>query len=141
MIALFRDIISNKRLAVHRTALTPSGQKVARKMLGPVRGAAIKLDSDADVTFGLISGEGIETCLAARQIGFRPVWALGDANGIKTFPLLPGIEALTILAEECRVNAAAIQACGERWTAAGREVIIVRPRIGKDVNDAVRGAA
>jgi hypothetical protein len=141
MVALYRDIVTDKPVAIHRTALTTDGQKIDRKMLGPVGGAAIKIDADAHVTTGLAIGEGIETCLAARQLGFRPVWALGSAGAIAAFPVLPGLEALTILAEHDATNAKAVQACGERWTAAGREVIVVRPRVGKDVNDAIREVA
>jgi hypothetical protein len=141
MVALFRDIISNEPLAVHRTALTPSGQKVARKMLGPVLGAAIKLDSDADVTLGLVLGEGLETGLAARQIGFRPVWALGSVGAVAKFPVLPGIEGLTILREQDDASAKAVQRCGNRWAAVGREVIVASPRRGSDVNDSLNLAS
>jgi hypothetical protein len=141
MIALRRSIWTDKPISIHRTRLSPEGIKIDRRGKGAAGGTAIKIDADAEVAMGLTIGEGIETCLAGRQLGFRPTWALGDANGIKAFPVLPGIEALTILAEQCPVNAGAIQACGERWMAAGREVIVVRPRIGKDVNDALREAA
>ncbi|MFI5012037.1 MAG: toprim domain-containing protein [Hyphomicrobiales bacterium] len=141
MIALYRDIVTDEPVAIHRTALTPEAAKLGRKMLGPVRGAAIKLDGDEAVTAGLVIGEGIETCLAARQIGFRPVWALGSAGAIAAFPVLPGIEALTILGEHDAANAKAVQACANRWSAAGRQVIVVLPAGGKDVNDALRAAA
>ena len=40
-------------------------------------------------------------------------------------------QIVQILAEHDATNAKAVQACGERWTAAGREVIVVRPRVGK----------
>jgi hypothetical protein len=141
MIALFRDIWTNEPVAIHRTALTADGRKIGRKMLGSVRGAAIKLDADADVTMGLTIGEGVETCLAARQADFRPVWALGSVGAISSFPVLSGVEGLTILAETGEPSAKAIQTCGRRWSDAGREVIIVSPRTGSDVNDALRGAA
>src|SRR4051794_18444545 len=51
------------------------------------------------VTIGLTVGEGVETCLSARQLGLRPAWALGSVRAIRTFPVLSGIEALTILEE------------------------------------------
>ena len=69
MLALFRSIEGNAPAAIHRTALTPDGEKIGRKMLGPVKGAAIKLDPDEAVTISLAIGEGTETCLAARQLG------------------------------------------------------------------------
>jgi hypothetical protein len=141
MVSLFRSTMTDEPIAIHRTAISSSGEKLDRKMLGPVRGAAIKLDADADVTMGLVIGEGIETCLAARQLGFRPVWALGSVGAISSFPLLSGIDGLTILAETGEPSARAIQACGTRWSEAGREVIIVSPRTGSDINDALQGKA
>jgi hypothetical protein len=142
MVALRRSIHSDEPLSVHRTRLTPEGLKLARQNLGPSLDTAIKLDADEDVTKGLVIGEGIETCLAARQrLGLRPVWALGSAGGIATFPVLPGIEELTILTEKCPKNAKAVRACGERWVAAGRKVILVHPLVGKDINDAIRGGS
>jgi hypothetical protein len=141
MVALRRSILTDEPISIHRTRLSIMGEKLGRQNLGPSRGTAIKLDDDADVSMGLVIGEGIETCLAAHQLGLRPTWALSDANGISAFPVLSGIEALTILAEDCPVNRKAIDACGERWTAAGRQVVVVRPRHGKDVNDAIRGGA
>lgn len=139
MIAALRCIHTNRITAVHRTALDASGRKIDRRMLGPSTGTAIKLDSDAAVTMGLVIGEGIETCLAARQLGLRPVWALGSVGAIRNFPVLPGIDVLTILEERDDSGASpdATRECGERWLISGREVVIARPRIGSDLNDAL----
>jgi hypothetical protein len=89
--------------------------------------------------------------MTARQFEHRrPCWVLGSAGGLKTtgepyggiaaFPVLPQIERLTILAEndERGTSARAVEACAARWHAAGREVIISEPIIGKDLNDAIR---
>ncbi len=141
MIALMRDVATDEPQAIQRTRLTPEGVKVARRMLGPAGGAAIKLDADDAVTMGLAIGEGTETVLAARQLGFRPAWALGSAGAIAAFPLLPGIEALTILSENDDANARAVEECARRWHEAGHEVIVVEPKSGNDINDAIRGAA
>jgi hypothetical protein len=124
--------------AVMRTALTVDGKKIGRMAYGPVRGSAIKLSDDADVTMGLIIGEGLETTLAAMVFGLAPAWALGSAGGIAKFPVLSGIEALTILAEtdDGGANEQAIEECFSRWTAAGREVSRATSMIGSDVNDA-----
>ena len=97
MIALFRDIQTNAPKAIHRTALGSGGIKLGRKALGPIGGCAIKLSDDVDVEQSLVIGEGVETVLAGMQLGFRPAWALGSAGAIKSFPVLAGIEALTIL--------------------------------------------
>jgi putative DNA primase/helicase len=66
------------------------------------------------------------------------VWALGSSGPIESFPVLSGIESLTILAERCPASAEAIEVCGRRWRAAGREVLVNRPIVGKDLNDSWR---
>ena len=63
VIAFFRDIETNAPHAVSRTYLDVDGRKLARRFLGPVGGAAIKIDADEVVSAGLYVGEGIETCL------------------------------------------------------------------------------
>ena len=101
-------------------------------------GTAVKLDADENVLSGLHVGAGVETCLAARQLGLRPVWALGSKYAIGSFAVLSGVEALTILAEP---DATAEVACAKLWHAAGREVFINRAVGGKDLNDAIRRAS
>ncbi len=143
MIATMRCIHTDRLKAVHRTWLTPDGRKVDRRMYGDATEAAIKLDPNQAVTTGLAVGEGIETCLAARQIGYQPVWALGSAGGIAGFPVVNGIEALMILAENDAngANQRAVEDCATRWDAAGTKVIVVAPRVGKDMNDAINRRA
>ena len=141
MICAMRAIVGNDILAVHRTRLTEDGQKVGRKMQGPVAGTAIKIDADENVTFGLTIGEGVETCLAARQLGFSPVWAVASAGAIRAFPVVAGIDALTILEEADATSERAVQVCGERWTDEGRAVRVARSRHGSDLNDALRARA
>jgi hypothetical protein len=67
LVALMRGIVSDKAQAIHRTALTPDGQKIGRMMLGPAMGAAVKLTADADVEQGLTIGEGIESTQESRR--------------------------------------------------------------------------
>ena len=138
MVALFRDIATNKPCGIHRTFLDGDARKLGRKMLGRVRDVAIKLDDDASVTLGLTVGEGLETCIAAWLAGFRPVWALGSVSRIASFPVLPGIEAITILGEveDGGANRRATEQCTARWHGARREVLVVTPLVGKDLNDA-----
>jgi putative DNA primase/helicase len=139
MLTAFRSIADDRLVAVHRTLLAPDGRKLDRRMLGPVTGAAIKVDAEEDIEQGLAIGEGYESALAARQLGFRPSWATGSAHAIATFPVLSGISALTILTEtdDGGANARAVQACGKRWLDAGCEVIVVKPNVFGDLNDAV----
>jgi putative DNA primase/helicase len=93
------------------------------------------------VLAGLHIGEGIETCMTARLLGLRPTWALGSAGEIGKFPVLNGIERLTILAEHDEANRIGRQLCGERWDQAGREVLINYSVVGKDLNDAIRSGS
>lgn len=143
MVALFRDIRTNKPCGIHRTFLDGAGRKRDRRMLGRTKNAAIKLAADESVTLGLIIGEGLETCVAARLAGFRPVWALGSASAIAAFPVLSGIEAVTVLGEvgDGGANHRAARACAARWIEAGREAFVVEPQAGSDLNDVWREVA
>jgi Toprim domain len=143
LVALFRDIRTNEPCGIHRTFLDGAGRKLGRKMIGRARGAAIKLDANENVTLGLHIGEGVETCLAARLAGFRPVWALGSAGAIATFPALAGIEAITVLGEvgDGGANHRVTQACATRWIEAGRDAFAVEPQVGDDLNDVWRWVA
>jgi hypothetical protein len=141
MVALFRNIATDEPQAVSRTYLDREGRKLDRKFLGPVGGGAVKLDAGDAVLGGLHIGEGIETCLAARQLGLRPAWALGSAGAIATFPVVDGVECLTVLQEHDAASARAVETSAARWHAAGREVVINEPVGTKDLNDAIRRRA
>ncbi len=144
MLALLRDIRTNEPRAVHRTALTPKAEKIGCRVLGPKVGAAVKLSPDEAVAIGLTIAEGIETTLSGMQLGWQPAWSVVDAAGIAKFPLLSGIEALTILVDNDESGTGQRKAleCSDRWTKAGREVLRVVPRrAGDDVNDIVRKRA
>jgi putative DNA primase/helicase len=141
MLAVMRNIDTNEVTAVQRTALSETGRKIGRKTLGRKTGAAIKIWADEDVTMGLAIGEGLETVLSAMHLGFKPAWALGDARNVRYFPVLPGIECLTIIVDndESGTGQGAALECSSRWTSAGHEVFRVIPdRCGEDINDIVR---
>jgi putative DNA primase/helicase len=141
MVALMRDVVTDEPRAIIRTALTPAGEKLDRKMLGRKAGAAVKLSPDEAVSTALTIGEGVETTLAAMMLGFAPAWACGDAGAIRAFPVLPGIESLTIVVDRDQSGTgqqAAIE-CSARWTTSGREVFRVIPiRPGADLNDVLQ---
>jgi len=137
LIAVLRSITTDEITAIQRTRLSPEGLKLDRWMLGNAAGSAIKLDADDAVCGGLHVGEGTETTMTGRQMGLRPAWALGSSGAIASFPVLAGVECLTILAETGQASAAAVEACGTRWTKAGLEVLVNRPRFGSDLNDAL----
>jgi hypothetical protein len=147
MVLLFRDIVTDKPTAIHRTFLARDGTKLDRKMLGPVAGCAIKLSAHEDVSLRLHIGEGIETGLAGMMLGFAPMWVLGSAGAIASFPVLSGVECLTILTDNDKANAVtgktpgqnAAKECSKRWTDAGCEVRRIVPNmVGDDIADIVQ---
>ena len=141
MVALYRDIKTNQPKAIHRTALTADGGKIDRKALGPKAGCAIKLTPDEDVTGSLTIAEGVETALAGMALNFCPTWSLGDAGAIAKFPVLGGVDCLTILVDNdaSGTGQASALECSRRWTDAGREVFRVVPAaVGTDMADIVR---
>ena len=140
VIGLFRDVWDARPKAITRIFLTREGRKLKRAFLGPVGGAAVCIDAHGDITDSLTVGEGAETCLAARQMGFNGVWALGSATGIQALRLLPGVQTLIVLAEyDGGANAHAIKEVSAKWRADGRKVLVAYPEIGKDMNDALLG--
>jgi hypothetical protein len=146
MIALVRDIKSNDPVAIHRTALTKDDppQKISRMSLGPVGGGAIKISPNDEVHTGLMIGEGIETVLSAsKQFQFKPVWSLVDKGNLSKFPVLFGIECVTIAIDNDASGDGqrAAAECSQRQVAAGVEVIATQPKRQKDFNDIIRGRA
>ena len=140
MVCLVRNIVSNEPQGIHITEILDAsgGVRGDRFTYGPTKGGAIKLDPDENVSMGLFIGEGIETCLQARELSYVPVWAAINAAGIADFPVLSGIEALTIFEENDKANARATEACRARWAEAGREVIVIgliSEEEGADLND------
>jgi hypothetical protein len=138
MLAAMRSLTTRQVTAVHRTRLTEDGRKVDRRMLGIARGAAIMLEPlDGSE---LVIGEGVETSLSGAELGMRPVWALASAGAIAAFPVLQGVDKLTLLAERDPASETAVTACYDRWHKAGIRVVVALPKIGKDMNDALRAA-
>jgi phage/plasmid primase-like uncharacterized protein len=146
MVALVTDAVTGEEITLHRTWIRGDGTKAPldppRMLLGGHRkaGGVIRLWPDEAVTTALGIAEGIETALSLAH-AFRPVWACIDAGNLAAFPMLDGIESLTIAADNDAAGIAAAEACAARWTAAGREVRIVMPeKAGTDLNDLARAA-
>ncbi len=155
------DIHTNKFRGVHRTALQLDGNgkavihglPIAKKMLGSSRNACVKLCPDDDVAEGLGIAEGIETALAViGNFGFRPVWATLSASAMAAFPVLSGVECLTVFADNDhprlhgnqyrQAGNSAAETCAIRWTKADRECVIWTPaEIGSDFNDIAQRVA
>jgi phage/plasmid primase-like uncharacterized protein len=140
LIGLFRDIETDELRAITRIFLDPEGHKITRKFLGPVGGCGIKIDPDENVTMGIVVCEGLETGLAAKQLGYSPIWALGSSGAIRRLQVIRGIEGLTILAEAGETSRRDAQQCFERWRRTGREVKVRKSTVGSDINDAIKGA-
>src|SRR5262249_37082118 len=108
LIAAFRSIDDGTVTAIQRIAFDAAGARIGRRMLGVVHRAAIMLDP---IGRELAIGEGVETCMAARQLGVGPTWALGSTGGIAGFPVLDGIDRLILLGENDQASTEAIQFC------------------------------
>lgn len=142
MIALMTDPLTGEPCGVHRTYIRPDGSGkadgTAKMMLGSA--GLIKLTPDEEVTGGLGICEGIENGLAIMQLAnWRPVWAAGSAGGIARFPVLAGIEALSVFADadDGGVGVQSAQQAAARWVAADREATVWTPPAGKDWLDAL----
>lgn len=146
MLALLRDIQSNEPCGVHRTFLRADGTGKAdgqsKMMLGRAAGAVVKLTPDADVATGLGLVEGIENGLTLLAAGWLPIWVAGSAGAISTFPVLDGIEALTVFADRDDAGLKAALGCVARWQEAGREAVARPPKAeGLDWNDVWRSVS
>jgi putative DNA primase/helicase len=125
LLALMTDAVTGAACGIHRTFLDADGVKRERRMLG--RQGVIRLSPDDAVTLGLGIAEGLEDGLAVLAAGWRPVWSAGSAGGIARFPVLPGIDHLTILADADAAGMSAATAAAGRWRAAGRQALVVAP--------------
>jgi len=141
MLALVRHIKTDAPIAIHRTALTKDDhpQRIGRMSLGPVGGGAIKISPDFEVHSGLLIAEGIETVLSASKIfQFKPAWSVVDAGNLKKFPVLSGVECVTIAVDNDPAGKEAAAECTRRLLDAGTEVITARTNKANDFNDVVR---
>jgi hypothetical protein len=137
-------IRSNKLQALQITFLRPDASAKAdihppRLYSGPKKGGCVKLWPDEEVVQGLAIAEGIETALSA-IVSSWPTWACLDAGNLGEFPVLNGIDALTIFADhdESGTGQNAARRTYDRWRAAGKDAAIILPsNIGADWNDAV----
>lgn len=145
IIAILTDPVTAKpTCGILRTYIAHDPRKVGKaKTWGPA--GVVRLDRDEDVLEGLHLAEGIETALAARTMhlpGYGrplPMWAAGSPALMASFPILAGVEALTLVADNDANGAGerAAQAAAERWLAAARrEVRIIRSKtLGENLAD------
>jgi hypothetical protein len=141
IVAILTDPVTGERTGgISRTYLH-QGRKIGKAMsLGGAGGLGIaRLSPDDEVLGGLHIIEGLETALSAMMMGFCPVWATGSARTMAKFPVLDGVECLTILADNDE-NEAGIEAASTtywRWEDAGREVHIRQTNERGDINDLI----
>lgn len=151
MIALVRNIVTDEPQAIHRTAIDRDGKKLShlgsngRLTLAPIRGGAVKLSPDEDVTTALGIGEGIESVLSLPIVADAPrlpVWSLLSAGPLAAFPPRPGLRTVWFAMDH---DAAGIAATGEasaRLASRNIDTIIVAPNAaGDDLNDKVKAHA
>jgi phage/plasmid primase-like uncharacterized protein len=138
IVGIMTDVVTARPTgAISRTYIGPDGTKVGKaKTLGTPAGI-VRLTPDEDVASSLHLAEGLETALDAMAIGLRPMWSTGSKGLMATFPLLSGIECLTIVADHDRGGAgeAAAHDAASRWRRAGGSVRILRPAAYGDLND------
>lgn len=147
LLALITDIYTDEPISIHRTFLKRDGSgkadvKPCRKYLkGHRKNGVVRIHADEDVTCGLTIGEGIETCLSF-ALAFRPVWSCLDADNLAKFPVLLGIESLTVLVDNDDAGHHAFEQVCRRYNAAGIEVRrIESPVPDEDINDLARAAS
>ena len=145
LVALITDAVTGVPMSLHRTWIRADGRKAdvdpPRLLLAGHRkqGGVIRLWPDEAVTHGLGIAEGVESALSLAW-AFDPTWSVIDAGNLASFPVLPGIEALTIAADNDRAGQNAADECAQRWADAGREAFITTQK-QNDLNDAIREAA
>ena len=134
MVALMTNPKTGMACGTHVTYLRNDGLGKAggdrpKIMLGTA--GVIRLAPDAAVTRTLGLAEGIETALAVMQrAGWSPVWTATSAGAIDRFPVLPGIEMLTVFADADAAGISAARDCCRRWAGSGRNARILRPPAG-----------
>ncbi len=132
---------AGRLVALHRTFLELDGsQRIDKRMLGPVRGGAVRLARAGEE---LAVAEGLETALSVQQATGLSTWAALSAPGLAALelPPLPLVSRVVIVADGDRPGLEAAARAGDRWIREGRRVRIARPADGSDANDLLRGAA
>lgn len=147
LVALITHAQTCEPLSLHRTWITATGKAdvgdggQSRLVLGghSTKGGVIRLWPDDYVTGGLGIAEGIETALSL-AFAYPPVWAMIDAGHMAAFPVLAGIDCLTIARDRDPAGEKAAKECARRWKGAGVTVMLSAQKNG-DFNDAMAGGA
>jgi hypothetical protein len=155
MIGLITHAVTRQPMSFHITWIQPDGSDKAPlgqpRLLAkglPKKEGVIRLCDDAEVTYALAVGEGIESTLAfGRMTGHTALWAAIDAGNLAVLPVLPVIQCLMIVADHDKVNPKTGQRAGivaaaalaERWRRFAPDLedidIFLPPNEGQDAND------
>jgi hypothetical protein len=145
MLAMMSHPLTGEPCGVHRTSLATNGsgkaEGQAKMMLG--HAGVVRLVPDEEVELGLGLAEGIGTSLAVMQeFGWRPVWGATSAGAIAGFPVLLGLEAITVFADadDGGVGLKAATACAKRWSEARLDARIMIAPSERDFADLVERA-
>lgn len=150
-----RSVLTNGVIGTHSTFLHPNEPRKLGEAPGEPRGrhffgarashpkgpGAVMLSPFDEVTTGLVISEGIENGLSLYADEIAPVWCTMSADAMGAFPVLNGIEALTIHADNDATGKglSAAKTCRKRWQEAGCEVTVYMPKAtGTDLNDIAR---
>ncbi len=143
LVGLVTDAITGEPISLHRTWINADGSKAdvdpCRMLLANHRsgGGVIRLWPDESVSTGLCVAEGIETALSA-ALHFPPAWCVLNAGNLGKFPVLPGIDCLTIIVDNDPAGERATRDCATRWNEHA-EVCVIHPSAA-DLNDELREA-
>jgi hypothetical protein len=148
MVALMTDPVTGEPTGLHRTFLTEDGsakspEAPARMMLGKAGVIRLTPMNDGEMCLGIC--EGIESGLALLAFGWRPIWACGSLGGLMDFPVLGGLDCLTVFGDPKPHEREGAWACARRWAEAGRDAFVRIPYPdeqghGRDWNDALKDA-
>ncbi|MDX0531506.1 virulence-associated protein E [Sinorhizobium medicae] len=118
--------LENEPSAVLRIRLDRFDGDRRKLALGPLRGQVIKLYDDISLG-GLGIVEGVEKGLALIASGWAPIWVTSGTSTMRTFPVLPWMECLTVFCDRDDPGRNAALAAAGRWRDAGSEARILAP--------------
>lgn len=135
---------SGQMMALHRTYLTPSGEKAPvatpkklSRTAGPLDGTYIPLHAPLGGVLGI--GEGIETSQAAHLLFGVPMVAAYCADNLSKFVWPPGLRQLFIFADHDEAGLRAARALEQRAQRAGLKTTVMTPSVpGEDWCDVLQ---
>jgi putative DNA primase/helicase len=135
MLCALSDTHTGQQCGIINIFLQPDGSdrirdRKGKTVTGHAKGVAVMLSEFCEPTMGLVICEGPETGIALFQREVRPVWACGGAGNLASFPVLGGIECLTVAADPGAAGQKAAAQVASRWRQADREVEIITPPSG-----------